>query len=728
MTSNPHPKFARARRFLSLSVLLPTAFVGLKAQQAATAPQLEDVTAEQSVVLPTFEVSADKDRGYSSSQTTGATRMNMPLVEVPQSIQVFNEAIIRDMAATSIDDVAKYVSGYARDGAGGELGFASTTIRGQNANRFTDGLPETGELDITLYDRFEVLKGPSAIIYGATSSGGVINRTTKKPTFDRARGRVDLQVASFDSYRGTVDYTKPFGEKNNLSVRFVGSYWDRNGWQDFSYQRRTVLSPMFGWKVTDKTTAIFQYSYYHDKSFKQFGEIFALPPYTTAARPHPLSTTLNLRRENTYTDPNSYVEDYNQRYSAIVDHQVSDIWTMRLSASRTDFDSDENTALPRDLVQVTPPNLMQRSYRRAWRPALSDVVALDSAWKFELGKTKHNLLALLQYQDNTSETLQYNGRGPTGSTTSALPLLDIYNPVHGGAPTDIVLGSHSRGTGTNLGAAIQEQAYFFDDKLIVQLAIRYNRNTSRGLNLVTGAASTPPKSTSTTPRYGVVYRPTRGVALYASHSETFTPVFSVQPDGRTFVPPTSEQNEFGLKLDLPNGKVSAVLSFFDRDDRNTIINDPDPVRASAGYRVQIPGDRMKGYEADIYLAPMAGLQVMLGGAKFEPETLSGLTARGIPDYQYSALVKYEFSQVLKGFSVGVGYTQVGERPGDSGNTFILPRYDIWDAFFSYTRGKTSYHLKVDNIEDEFYAMSGLNRNIVKAGLVRNFTFRVSREF
>ncbi|HRE82959.1 MAG TPA: hypothetical protein PLN52_18075, partial [Opitutaceae bacterium] len=118
------------------------------------------------------------------------------------------------------------------------------------------------------------------------------------------------------------------------------------------------------------------------------------------------------------------------------------------------------TTIVRDLVVADGRYFMQRSWRYSDNPNDATTVALDSAWKFSVGPTQHNLLALVQYQSSESEVIQYLGRSASGNTTNVLPLLDIMNPVYGGQPASTFLSTQTESKGTNFGAAFQEQAYF----------------------------------------------------------------------------------------------------------------------------------------------------------------------------------------------------------------------------------------------------------------------------
>lgn len=731
ITFNPLQRLAEGRRRLRQSRLGAWVIGGLAALPLAAQAQSEPLKTEQTLELPVFEINSERDTSYSSSYSVGATRMSVPLNEIPQNITVLNERLIRDVRPDALADITKYVAGVT------ELVGPSRdvfVIRGVSiGSPFTDGLPEAGSsqgfaLDMSLYNHIEVLKGPTAVIYGSTASGGVVNRVTKKPRFDRAGGQIDLQAGSFDQYRIGFDYNQPFGANNDFAVRVIGSYWDQGGEQEFSYKRRRFIAPMFGWRITPKTTVTVQITDFHDKYYKGWGQIFTIPPYV--GNNLQLSFGLNLPRERAWAEPYSTQWEEGRRYALIVDHKVSDSWSLRFSGATSTYTYVEDpTTILRDLVIQNGEYYMQRSWRYSDNPNDATVLAFDSAWKFDIGATKHNLLALVQYQESESGAIQYLGRSASGSNTDVLPRLNIMNPVYGGQPATTYLASHSEAEGTNFGVAMQEQAYFFDEKLILQASVRYNRNTSEGLNVLTNVRTAPPASTKWTPRYGIVYRPLRGVSAYVSRSETFTPVFTANPDGTTFTPPTSEQDEIGVKFDILEGKVSATVSYYERTDKNTIVTDPDPIRASAGYRIQKAGDELSGYEIDLYVTPIPAVQFLVAASKQDPKNLSGLLTSNVPKEQASAYARYEIQNgSLKGLSFGAGYIFRGRRPGDTGNTFWLPAYEVYDAFASYTAGQYAFNLKVENLSDKYYAHAAVNRNVINAGLPRTITLRVSRQF
>jgi len=674
------------------------------------------------VQLSAFEVSTAKDKGYSSSHAIGAIRTDTPLNELPQAISVINQQYLRDWLPDNIVEAGKFVAGVTD--------APTQMIRGFNASTpAIDGLSTAGTYDMSIFDRVEFLKGPSSIIYGDGNKSGVISRASKKPRFDRAAGTLDLDIGSWEYYRLTLDTTQPFGPGKKFSYRFVGSFLDRKGEKDEDYGRRRSLAPMFGWRITPRTTLILQLSDFYEKAHKGWGNSFVLLPYN-AGRASVLAHDRGVPRTFSPTEPYSYNQEQTRRYTAILDHVFADWWSVRLTGTHVDHLNTEYTAIPRDMVNATQ---MQRSWRNAFNPNKSTSVSFDSVWNFKVGPTRHKFLAFGRYAEGESGATQYLGRSATGNTTNVLPLLNIYNPVYGGQPASIFLSSSTLGESESLSISFQEQAYLFQDRFILQAGIRYSQSgPNTGLNRLTGVRTvsarvrdwSDPESV-----LGGVVKLTRGASLYVSRSEIFTPNGGVQPDGTLFEPNVSRSEEVGLKLDLLGGKVSALGNVYRRRELNRIILHPDPALASLGWRIQVPGDELTGYELETSFTPIPELQLNLSYTYMNVDNLGGIYTRSLPDVQYSALARYEFQRGrFKDLAFGVAHLYYDERPGDTANSFFLDPYRTWDAFVSYRRGPYTFQLNVYNLADSNAEYTSVNRNIVSTLPSRNFRLRVSRSF
>jgi outer membrane receptor for monomeric catechols len=391
----------------------------------------------------------------------------------------------------------------------------------------------------------------------------------------------------------------------------------------------------------------------------------------------------------------------------------------------------EYTAIPRDMVNARQ---MQRSWRNAFNPRKSTDISFDSVWNFKIGPTRHKLLAYGKYTEGVSGATQYLGRGPTNSTTNVLPLLDIYNPVYGGQPTTTFLSSSTKTESQSLSASFQEQAYFFRDRFILQAGIRYAESgPNKALNRLTGVRTTSVKNKDwSDPEsvLGAVFKATKGVSVYVSRSEIFTANSRTQPDGTLLSAPSiSRSEEIGTKLDLLDGKISALANLYRRRELNRIILHPDPALASLGWAVQVPGDELTGYEIELAFTPTPELQLNLSYTGLDVNNLGNIYVRSLPDKQYSAMARYEFSRgKLKNLAAGAGYVFNDVRPGDTANSFFLDAYHTIDAFLSYGRGQYRYQLNVSNLEDAQSEYRSVNRNIIILLPPRSFNLRISREF
>ena len=144
-------------------------------------------------LLPEVLVQGNAERadgpvdGYRATRSTTATRTDTPLKEVPASISVVPAQLVKDQAMQSMGDVFRYVPGVLMHQ--GESNRDQVVIRGNSttADFYVNGVRDDAQVYRDLYnlERVEALKGPAGMIFGRGGAGGVINRVTKKPAFDR---------------------------------------------------------------------------------------------------------------------------------------------------------------------------------------------------------------------------------------------------------------------------------------------------------------------------------------------------------------------------------------------------------------------------------------------------------------------------------------------------------------------------------------------------------------
>ena len=160
----------------------------------------QDTTTDETVRLSPFEVTAQNDRGYGTTNTLGATRMDISVMETPQVVVTINEKFMKDSGLIEMEDMAGYIAGVSR---GSTKGAGLITMRGQEIGglALTDGLRE-GLVSLASYDpigvsRYEFIKGPAGALYGSHAIGGVVNRVMKRP-LDVPQTTVQFMVDDID--------------------------------------------------------------------------------------------------------------------------------------------------------------------------------------------------------------------------------------------------------------------------------------------------------------------------------------------------------------------------------------------------------------------------------------------------------------------------------------------------------------------------------------------------
>ena len=221
--------------------------------------------------LPPVTVKSSTDTGYSPATSSTATKGSAPLRDIPQSVNVIPQQLIKDQAARSMEDALKNVPGVGLSHGDGQRD--QVVIRGFSAiaDQFVDGLRDDALYfrDLSNIERIEVLKGPSAVLYGRGSSGGLINRVTKKPIFGETRGDVTLNLGSYSLKRISTDINLPLGEA--AAFRLNVAKEDSGSYRDQQFIDRYSIAPSVALNISADTQLLLQYTNAKDQRVTDFG-------------------------------------------------------------------------------------------------------------------------------------------------------------------------------------------------------------------------------------------------------------------------------------------------------------------------------------------------------------------------------------------------------------------------------------------------------------------------
>ena len=153
------------------------------------------------------------------------TGSRLPLTEsgLAQSFTVVDQAAIRQMTPSSIEDVLRRIDGVYVDSAGKAGGFSSLYMRGAEQSHvliLIDGIKvndstttrgsayDLSGIDVQQVERIEVLRGPASAIHGGEALAGVVNIITKRTSTPGISGSAyaGLGQGSQDSVGGTLAF------------------------------------------------------------------------------------------------------------------------------------------------------------------------------------------------------------------------------------------------------------------------------------------------------------------------------------------------------------------------------------------------------------------------------------------------------------------------------------------------------------------------------------------
>lgn len=230
--------------------------------RAQPAPSSATSATNQEVIqLSAFQVTTSADKGYRAGNSVSATRIDVPIKDLPFSVNAFTEQFITDIGARDLYDIVRYAPGVTSAGREFNAGNTRFNIRGfDQLTPQRNGFVGTAYVDTVNVQRVEIVKGPASILYGQIQPGGTVNYITKLPTAKRSAA-LSQQLGSDDFWRTTLDLNQPIAGET-LALRFNAAL--ENGAQhiDPSKTRTWVIAPTLSWKPTASSSLTVDYQWF----------------------------------------------------------------------------------------------------------------------------------------------------------------------------------------------------------------------------------------------------------------------------------------------------------------------------------------------------------------------------------------------------------------------------------------------------------------------------------
>ncbi|MCR3904002.1 TonB-dependent siderophore receptor [Aeromonas hydrophila] len=637
-----------------------------------------------------------------------ATRTNTPAKLVPQAIDSVKAS---ELTAFGQPTLSEALTGIPGVNASGDTRFDGVNIRGFSASNdfyldgFRDDMQYTRDLGNT--ERVEVLKGPAAVLYGRGSTGGIVNRVSKKPQ-KGLESSVSAQVGSFDSRRLAADLNGEAGEQ--VQVRLNLAQEDKDSFRNGVTSKRTLLAPSVNWEINDKLNWLLQYERNeHDRTPDR-----GIPGVN--GRP------ADVPKEYVYSDTRrDFIDDVAQSTRSRLTWDINDQWQLRQQLGYTSLDSQfDNT-----YVTSVKGDQVTRSRWQQDLKANSLISNTEAEGQLQTGPIEHRLLVGFEqnWQERTPKLYQ---------NASPIPAGNLYDP--GSLPTydgAMKLSSDANHKVRGYGLYLQDQLSLGDWHLLGGLRRDDFTVTSRRNDL---NKEETVSVTSLSPRLGLVWNPIEEHAFYASYSKTFTPVggelIGITPGDKNnnLDPQHTRLYEGGVKSDWLDGRLATTLSLYRLEMYNKRSKDPlDPTKVILTGLQRTEGIELSARAQltdEIYLR--GGIAIQDAEQVKADADLQGKRPMNVSRQNGELFAGYQSGK--QGWFGETGVTAVGDRFADNANTTTLPGYARFDARAGYRWQQWETQLSVENLTDHDYFVSATSASQIMPGTPRQLHLSAAYRF
>jgi len=644
-------------------------------------------------------------------------RLGGEVRDIPQSITIINKALMQSQGATSFQSAIRNVPGLTIGAAeGGTIGN-NINLNGFSARTdlYIDGMRDRAQYyrDIFAYEQIEVLMGPSSMLFGRGSTGGVINQVLKKPSMTKA-SELSASGTTNGLTRFTADINQPMSENSAARVNMMfqrGKPTTRDETDVLDFGISPSVKFGIGGPTEVTLTGIFMHN--HDKVD------YGIPPYNGFPLQVPRNTSYGLDDDYTNSDLillNSVIEHKFDRNLKLRNQtQFSYVNTNARETSGNAVGITTQAGFTPTPTGTLPTQAL--SVRRQSRDRIIDDITVTNQTelnaKFDTGPISHDLLVGFEVGYDSYRNQGYNRTGRCSSQNLASTFV-------GCVPADFTTGGPNTLTQTpgNLatGQAWGFAPYINDTiqatpwlKLVGGLRYDiYSAQIGNSLNTINGAGTATAYSQQTvyfaSVRGGVIVQPDKIQSYYFSYSTSFNPSLEqlVATTGVTqpLPPEQNEAFEIGAKYDFFNGGLSLTGALFQITKQNARTQNLDGTFTPAG-TIQV-----KGARAGIAGRITEDWQVWGGYAYLDGRILNGIgtgTTGMVPlNTPRDSFTLWTTYTIDKKWEIGGGPTYQGMRYANNTNTVVVPEYTRLDATAAYKAEKYDVRVNVFNLTNNYY--------------------------
>jgi outer membrane receptor for ferric coprogen and ferric-rhodotorulic acid len=655
---------------------------------------------------------SDPYAGMINPPTTVGSKTAVDWKELPQTADVVTQQQIKQQTAQSLDQVLRNTPGvtvYQSDSDRAQYysrGFPISAMQ-------IDGVPvvmnsdmssttSTNAPNLAMYDRVEVLDGPSGLYNGLGTVGGTINLVRKRAPSE-FQASTDLTAGTYSNFNGTADIGGPLNPEGTIRGRFVASGQTQDLRQDGRWRHDQAYYGTIEADLTADTLARIGASYMQRDSnigWANYNETYAGTSNVAGSPSGYYGASWN---HNRYATTDAF---------ASVEHTFDTGWKVTASG---DFTYDTARVFSGELFSTVDPttNLSQMGTTNTDYWGRNEAFDLNASGPYSLFEREHEVTVGVNYTHMYNHGTSYYGPGGNDFFFSDVNIskINFPQPTWDKLPTD----TDKNVVQTSQVGLYGNTRYHITDALTAVGGARISWwNTSftpdSVYNYDNYANTKNSYSAKITPYGGLIYDLTKTYSVYASYSTVFQPQTVYSRDGSLVAPMEGDQYEVGVKGSYFEGALNASLSLFQITQKNRATVDPtDPTNS---YYIAQGKSRSRGIDIRVSGEVIPDWTVFTGytynNSKYLDQdsfdTAASDFSQIAPKHLFKLWTNYKLPGELTGWEIGGGVNATSELYYGSGATRISQSsYFTADARIAYNfDDKTSIALNGTNIFNKLF--------------------------
>ncbi|MGO3385170.1 MAG: TonB-dependent siderophore receptor [Acinetobacter guillouiae] len=645
------------------------------------------------------ELSSEQSKSYIVKKSASAAKLNIPVKETPQTVNVVTRQQLNDFALNSAREALSNTPGITVSSQ--ETERSTYTARGfEISNILTDGVgfPSSSynynntNPDTYFYDRIDVIKGADALTNAFGDPSATIDYIRKRPT-QEFQANAGLSYGSWNTQRYEADVSGALNKEGSIRGRLMGYEQTGDSYLDRYSSEKNGFSGIIDADLSDSTLLTVGYSQQQNKpNANNWG---ALPLLGADGKQLSYDRNYNPNPDWAYWDNKS------QNAFAELKQKINDKWTAKLSYNYTQTDHNSNLLYYFGYPDQNGADVALTAWggKESLKSHFAD---LNLQGTYSLFGREHeatlgySYLQSKQYDQESTGTINDSNINNNQTTDWA-----------SWTPQSVTWSAFSDASNytQKLNSVYAATRLHLNDDLKLLLGLNYVQAKSEGYNYNKPATYDENK---VSPYAGITYNFTPEYTGYLSYTSIFRPQSGLGTDNKPLKPVDGESYEAGIKSSWLDDKLTGTLAVFRTEQSNY------PLRNSDGNilnrTVETSDLRSQGVEVGLAGQLTDHLNLAFGYSQFSLKDLkNGGEARTYnPNQTINLLTTYTIPAIPK-LKIGAALQwQDATKLYDSSvkSTITQDAYALVNLMGSYDLNKhISLQANANNVTDKKYLYS-----------------------